>query len=163
MILRGIPCRSVDVIVIEKEHEKTRYYVDSFGFTKVADFLEEKKISLGRDRNRRKSASGKRQSSIFDRSRDDRRSYRRRGSGYIQMKIREYHLPIQIREVMVYGSRSRGTENADSDLDILFEYAGARRRMIFFNLLHEDDFCIGEVKSISIRLQKNNPATYPNG
>ena len=32
-----------DVIVIEKEHEKTAYYVDSFGFTKVADFLEEKR------------------------------------------------------------------------------------------------------------------------
>ena len=32
-----------DVIVIEKEYEKTAYYVDSFGFTKVADFLEEKK------------------------------------------------------------------------------------------------------------------------
>ena len=32
-----------DVIVIEKEHDKTAYYVDSFGFTKVADFLGEKK------------------------------------------------------------------------------------------------------------------------
>ena len=32
-----------DVIVVEKEHDKTAYYVDSFGFTKVADFLEEKK------------------------------------------------------------------------------------------------------------------------
>lgn len=61
---------------------------------------------------------------------------------YIQMKIREYHLPIQIREVMVYGSRSRGTEKADSDLDILFEYAGAGREDDIFNLLHEDDFAL---------------------
>ena len=32
-----------DVIVIEKEYEKTAYYVESFVFTKVADFLEEKR------------------------------------------------------------------------------------------------------------------------
>ena len=31
-------------------------------------------------------------------------------------------------------------------MDILFEYAGARREDDIFNLLHEDDFCIGEVK-----------------
>ena len=117
-----------DVIVIEKEHEKTAYYVDSFGFTKVADFWEKTKQYF-------RPFEGM----TADRIEEEVR-------GYIQMKIREYHLPIQIREVMVYGSRSRGTENADSDLDILFEYAGARREDDIFNLLHEDDFCIGEVK-----------------
>ena len=135
-----------DVIVIEKEYEKTAYYVDSFGFTKVADFLEEKKYH---------SAETEQAVSRF---REKTKQYFRLIEGmttecieeevreYIQMKIREYHLPIQIREVMVYGSRSRGTEKADSDLDILFEYAGAWREDDIFNLLHEDDFCIGEVK-----------------
>ena len=135
-----------DVIVIEKEYEKTAYYVDSFGFTKVADFLEEKKYH---------SAETEQAVSRF---REKTKQYFRLIEGmttecieeevreYIQMKIREYHLPIQIREVMVYGSRSRGTEKADSDLDILFEYAGAGREDDIFNLLHEDDFCIGEVK-----------------
>ena len=135
-----------DVIVIEKEHEKTAYYVDSFGFTKVADFLEEKKYhsaeteqAVSRFREKTKQYFRPFEGMTADRIEEEVR-------GYIQMKIREYHLPIQIREVMVYGSRSRGTENADSDLDILFEYAGARREDDIFNLLHEDDFCIGEVK-----------------
>ena len=135
-----------DVIVIEKEHEKTAYYVDSFGFTKVADFLEEKKYHSAETEQ------------VISRFRDKTKQYFRpiegmpadriegEVRGYIQMKIREYHLPIQIREVMVYGSRSRGTEKADSDLDILFEYVGAGREDDIFNLLHEDDFCIGEVK-----------------
>ena len=35
-----------DVIVFEKENDKTAYYVDSFGFTKVADYFEEKKYHL---------------------------------------------------------------------------------------------------------------------
>ena len=135
-----------DVIVIEKEHEKTAYYVDSFGFTKVADFLEEKKYHsaeteqvISRFRDKTKQYFRPIEGRTADRIEEEVR-------GYIQMKIREYHLPIQIREVMVYGSRSRGTEKADSDLDILFEYAGARREDNIFNLLHEDDFCIGEVK-----------------
>lgn len=135
-----------DVIVIEKEHEKTAYYVDSFGFTKVADFLEEKKYHSAETEQ------------VVSRFRDKTKQYFRliegmtsnrieeEVRGYIQMKIRESHLPIQIREVMVYGSRSRGTEKADSDLDILFEYVGAGREDDIFNLLHEDDFCIGEVK-----------------
>lgn len=135
-----------DVIVIEKEHEKTAYYVDSFGFTKVADFLEEKKYHSAETEQ------------VISRFRDKTKQYFRpiegmtaeriegEVRGYIQMKIREYHLPIQIREVMVYGSRSRGTEKADSDLDILFEYVGAGREDDIFNLLHEDDFCIGEVE-----------------
>ena len=135
-----------DVIVIEKENEKMAYYVDSFGFTKVADFLEEKKYhsaeteqAVSRFREKTKQYFRPIEGMTADRIEEEVR-------GYIQIKIREYHLPIQIRKVMVYGSRSRGTEKADSDLDILFEYAGARREDDIFNLLHEDDFCIGEVK-----------------
>ena len=136
-----------DVIVIEKEHDKTAYYVDSFWVYESGRFFGREKISLGRDGTGGKSSSEEKTKQYFrpiegmtaDRIEEDVREY-------IQMKIRKYHLPIQIREVMVYGSRSRGTEKADSDLDILFEYAGAWREDDIFNLLHEDDFCIGEVK-----------------
>lgn len=131
---------------VQKEHDKTAYYVDSFGFTKVADFLGEKKYHsaeteqvVSRFREKTKQYFRPIEGMTADRIEEDVREY-------IQMKIRKYHLPIQIREVMVYGSRSRGTEKADSDLDILFEYAGAWREDDIFNLLHEDDFCIGEVK-----------------
>ena len=80
-----------DVIVIEKEYEKTAYYVDSFGFTKVADFLEEKKYH---------SAETEQAVSRF---REKTKQYFRLIEGmttecieeevreYIQMKIREYH------------------------------------------------------------------------
>lgn len=135
-----------DVIVIEKEHDKTAYYVDSFGFTKVADFLGEKKYhseeteqTVSRFREKTKQYFRPIEGMTAERIEEEVREY-------IQMKIQKYHMPIQIREVMVYGSRSRGTEKADSDLDILFEYAGAWREDDIFNLLHEDDFCIGEVK-----------------
>ena len=134
-----------DVIVIGNEDEKKAYYVDSFGFTKVPVFLEKKKYHSEETEQ------------VISRFREKTKQFFRPIDGmaaesiekevweYIQMKIREYHLPIQIREVLVYGSRSRGTEKADSDLDILFEYAGARREDDIFNLLHEDNFCIGEV------------------
>ena len=60
--------------------------------------------------------------------------------------MREQGLPIQFGEVLLYGSRSRGTEKQTSDLDILVEYKGTSREDDLFNLFHEDDFCIGGCK-----------------
>lgn len=65
---------------------------------------------------------------------------------YLHKKVREQGLPIQFGEVLLYGSRSRGTEKQTSDLDILVEYKGTSREDDLFNLFHEDDFCIGGCK-----------------
>lgn len=60
--------------------------------------------------------------------------------------MREQGLPIQFGEVLLYGSRSRGTEKQTSDLDVLVEYKGTSKEDDLFNLFHEDDFCIGGCK-----------------
>ena len=56
--------------------------------------------------------------------------------------IRRQDLLIQIGEVMVYGSRCRGTEKTTSDIDIVVEYKGDIREDDLFNLFHEDEFLL---------------------
>lgn len=143
---RGHSMSVSDVVVIEDEKGKKAYYVNSFGFCELPQFFmpkqihskeNERAINHFREKTKRyfRPVDGNSVENIESMVRD-----------YIREKISEYYLPIQIREVMVYGSRSRGTEQEDSDLDILFEYNGANREDDVFNILHEDDFCIGDVK-----------------
>ncbi|MBQ7266165.1 MAG: nucleotidyltransferase domain-containing protein [Firmicutes bacterium] len=47
-------------------------------------------------------------------------------------------MPIEVVDVAVYGSRSRGLENEKSDLDIVFEYKGDVREDTVFNILNEN-------------------------
>ena len=69
----------------------------------------------------------------------------------VEERVRKYlmnttigqNLLIQIGEVVVYGSRCRGTEKTDSDIDIVFEYKGDIREDDLFNLFHEDRFSVG--------------------
>lgn len=65
---------------------------------------------------------------------------------YLMDTIRRQDLLIQIGEVMVYGSRCRGTEKTTSDIDIVVEYKGDMREDDLFNLLHEDEFLLGNHK-----------------
>ena len=62
---------------------------------------------------------------------------------YLMDTIRRQDLLIQIGEVMVYGSRCRGTEKSTSDIDIVVEYKGDIREDDLFNLFHEDEFLLG--------------------
>lgn len=64
---------------------------------------------------------------------------------YIKFKIDEYDMDVKIIDVVVSGSRCRGMEQEDSDLDVVIEYSGSIREDTFFNLLHEDGFEIGDV------------------
>lgn len=50
-----------------------------------------------------------------------------------------------IEDVILVGSRSRGKEKENSDLDVLVVYSGPFREDYLFNLLHEDNFCIETV------------------
>lgn len=62
---------------------------------------------------------------------------------YAQAMIDEEGITdVQIKRVQVYGSRIRGDEDANSDIDILLEYAGDISESSFFNLLHSDEFFI---------------------
>ena len=65
---------------------------------------------------------------------------------YIQSKIEENNLDAEIVGVIVSGSRCRGLEKADSDLDVVLEYKGNVREDTFFDILHEDTMKIGGVE-----------------
>lgn len=64
---------------------------------------------------------------------------------YIAGKIEEYALDIEVLGVIVTGSRCRGLENDDSDIDVVVEYKGRMKEDALFNILHEDEFTIFDV------------------
>lgn len=64
---------------------------------------------------------------------------------YLQEKITAYDLDAQIVDAIIAGSRGRGEETVESDLDIVVEYQGSIREDFLFNVAHEDEFLIGDV------------------
>lgn len=135
-----------DVIVLESESEKKAFYVDSFGFSEFKDFFVER------------FERTEQQKAIIEDFREKTETYFRPVEGmtaievedvvrdYLMDTIRRQDLLIQIGEVMVYGSRCRGTEKTTSDIDIVVEYKGDIREDDLFNLLHEDEFLLGNHK-----------------
>ena len=66
-------------------------------------------------------------------------------SYYVQAKIIENDLDVQVENVIISGSRSRGIEKNGSDLDVVVEYKGTIREDDFFNILNEDGFTIAGI------------------
>ena len=135
-----------DVVVLECETEKKAFYVDSFGFSELKDFFverferteQQKKMIAGfREKTETyfRPVEGMNATEVEDAVRD-----------YLMDTIRRQDLLIQIGEVMVYGSRCRGTEKTTSDIDIVVEYKGDIREDDLFNLFHEDEFLLGNHK-----------------
>lgn len=132
-----------DVIVLESGGDKKAFYVDYVGFSEQKDFFEER------------FERTERQKKIIADFREKTEKYFHPVEGMnaaeIEEKVRKYlmnttigqNLLIQIGEVVVYGSRCRGTEKTDSDIDIVFEYRGDIREDDLFNLFHEDGFSVG--------------------
>ena len=132
-----------DVIVLESGGDKKAFYVDYVGFSERKDFFEEQ------------FERTERQKKIIADFREKTEKYFHPVEGMnaveIEEKVRKYlmnttigqNLLIQIGEVVVYGSRCRGTEKTDSDIDIVFEYRGDIREDDLFNLFHEDGFIVG--------------------
>ena len=65
---------------------------------------------------------------------------------YVQSQIDEYGLDAEIVDVVVAGSRCRGMEQDNSDLDVVVEYTGSTREDDLFNMLHEDSIYIAGIK-----------------
>lgn len=65
---------------------------------------------------------------------------------YVQSQIDEYGLDAEIVDVVVAGSRCRGIEQENSDLDVVVEYTGSTREDDFFNMLHEDSIYIAGIQ-----------------
>lgn len=65
---------------------------------------------------------------------------------YVQEKIEEENLDVEIIDVIVSGSRCRGIEKNNSDLDMVVEYKGSIKEDELFNILNEDSFEIAGIK-----------------
>lgn len=51
----------------------------------------------------------------------------------------EIGIDMEIMDVEIYGSRTRGEAKADSDLDVKVRYKGAEKDYALFNILNDDD------------------------
>lgn len=65
---------------------------------------------------------------------------------YLQSKIDEYGIDVELVDVVVSGSRCRGLEKAGSDLDVVVEYKGREHEDTLFNAFNEDGLMIGGIK-----------------
>ncbi len=65
---------------------------------------------------------------------------------YLQSKLDEYEIDVELVDVVVSGSRCRGLEKAGSDLDVVVEYKGREHEDTLFNTFNEDGLMIGGVK-----------------
>ena len=65
---------------------------------------------------------------------------------YLQSKLDEYEIDVELVDVVVSGSRCRGLEKAGSDLDVIVEYKGREHEDTLFNAFNEDGLMIGGIK-----------------
>lgn len=65
---------------------------------------------------------------------------------YIVQKLEEWGVDAELLGLSVIGSRCRGVERGDSDLDIVAEYRGDIREDDLFGILHEDGLQIGGIE-----------------
>ena len=65
---------------------------------------------------------------------------------YLQSKIDEYEIDVELVDVVVSGSRCRGLEKAGSDLDVVVEYKGREHEDTLFNAFNEGGLMIGGIK-----------------
>ena len=65
---------------------------------------------------------------------------------YIKYKIDECEVDAEIVDVIISGSRCRGFESENSDIDIVVEYKGSEHEDTLFNIFNEDGLTIGGVK-----------------
>lgn len=64
---------------------------------------------------------------------------------YAQSKVDEIGADVTVLAAKVYGSRGKGYQKEDSDLDVAISYTGSMREDDLFGLLHEDGFRIGDM------------------
>lgn len=66
---------------------------------------------------------------------------------HIENIINEADIDVEIIDVIITGSRCRGIEREDSDLDVVVEYkSDSLKEDSLFNLLNEEEYCIEGIK-----------------
>ncbi len=135
-----------DVIVLHLPEGDKAYYVDSIGFQEVPHLVQEqsRQQSLEEPESIKefRSLTDKYMRPIMELSAEQMESLVKE---YVEAKVQKHQIPVQIKGIAVYGSRSRGSEREDSDLDVVVEYDGDYREDSLFNILHEDNFRIGDI------------------
>lgn len=57
--------------------------------------------------------------------------------------LQTFDIDAQVVDVVLVGSRCRGIEHEDSDVDVVVEYYGSEREDSLFNILNEEGLSIG--------------------
>lgn len=65
---------------------------------------------------------------------------------YLQSKLDEYEIDVELVDVVVSGSRCRGLEKEGYDLDVVVEYKGREHEDDLFNAFNKDGLMIGGIK-----------------
>lgn len=65
---------------------------------------------------------------------------------YVLSVVTDNEIPVRITDVIISGSRCRGLEHRDSDLDAVVEYDGNIHEDSLFNILNADGFTLCGIK-----------------
>lgn len=65
---------------------------------------------------------------------------------YVLSVVNDNEIPVEITDVIISGSRCRGLEHRDSDLDAVVEYDGSIHEDSLFNILNADGFTLCGIK-----------------
>ena len=127
-----------DVIVVHENGETAAYYVDDIGFKRVPEFLQlEHNNNIVQDFREKtaevfKPIDGFSSADIENIIRD-----------YVESVFSDNEIEATVSRVVVSGSRSRGLESPDSDIDVVVEIDSELREDTLFNILHETERKIG--------------------
>lgn len=78
---------------------------------------------------------------------------------YIENYTQMYEIDVDFEDIALYGSRSRGLEKDDSDIDIVVQYSGNYKEDYIFSILAEEKLEI-EGKKIDINPIKTDISLY---
>lgn len=62
---------------------------------------------------------------------------------HVEDALQTFDIDAQVVDVVLVGSRCRGIEHEDSDVDVVVEYYGSEREDSLFNILNEEGLSIG--------------------
>ncbi len=71
--------------------------------------------------------------------------------------VAENEIDIQIKDVIISGSRSRGIENDNSDLDIVLAYEGDYKEDMLFNVLNDEENNFDFIDGVKIDIDPIRP------
>lgn len=63
--------------------------------------------------------------------------------GHVEDALQTFDIDAQVVDVVLVGSRCRGIEHEDSDVDVVVEYYGSEREDSLFSILNEEGLSIG--------------------